>query len=448
MAETSSGPTEEGRDDDTPMSRTADPPKGSGKTQTARRGRRRFVLLRRIGKTLQVAWSIFGIVLVLLILVNAVFERLQTAKLTDYAQLKPDYFLQAIESSDTGWVEDYIPEMTKTVADPAYNRWYPYAYFRSRPFEGEFINVDSNGIRRTWKPPADGNAPKQKPLKVFLYGGSTMWGYGDRDDYTIASALAKLLYEKGISAEVINQGQLEYVSTQEVIALLTDLQQGVRPDVVVFLDGFNDYLATLFCKRSGLALHEKRRHREYRWTTRSPLEFFRLGLMATALAKTRTELSIDSLDVPVASEQYFFSAYEDKKPEELAVECAEIYAANVRIVEALAQSFDFKALFYFQPALALKGDGYLSERERKVANDSPLEIELARLFRLVYEQYDKVAKENGHVHDLGRTFDTEAWKGRTAFYDTCHLVEDANHAVAQRMLPDILAIAPSGTKPQ
>ena len=94
--------------------------------------------------------------------------------------------------------------------------------------------MNQNGLRATWNPPPRDGADAPPPVRVFTFGGSTMWGWGARDDYTIASYLSKLLYEKGYRAEVTNYGQIAYVSTQETIALLRCVQRGDVPDIVLF----------------------------------------------------------------------------------------------------------------------------------------------------------------------------------------------------------------------
>ena len=73
-----------------------------------------------------------------------------------------------------------------------------------------------------------------------MLGGSSLWGFGARDDQTIPSLLARKLLERGISVEVKSLSELGYVSTQEVIGLFRELQEGYRPDVVIFYDGVND----------------------------------------------------------------------------------------------------------------------------------------------------------------------------------------------------------------
>ncbi len=91
-----------------------------------------------------------------------------------------------------------------------------------------------------------------------------MWGYGVRDDSTVASLLSKRLAEKtGYNAEVFNYGQIGYVSTQEVLLLYELLGQGLRPDVVVFYDGINDSFTAYQSGIAGLAQNESFRVREF-----------------------------------------------------------------------------------------------------------------------------------------------------------------------------------------
>jgi len=71
-------------------------------------------------------------------------------------------------------------------------------------------------------------------VRIFTFGASTMWGYGARDDHTIASYLSKRLHEQGYRAQVTNRGQPGYVNTQVVVALLRGLHCGERPDIALW----------------------------------------------------------------------------------------------------------------------------------------------------------------------------------------------------------------------
>ena len=53
-----------------------------------------------------------------------------------------------------------------------------------------------------------------------MLGGSSLWGFGARDDQTIPSLLARKLHERGLKVEIKNLSELGYVSTQELIGLI------------------------------------------------------------------------------------------------------------------------------------------------------------------------------------------------------------------------------------
>ena len=93
--------------------------------------------------------------------------------------------------------------------------WMPFVYARRRPFSGKHINIDENGRRRTWSPEA---VPPDSP-EIWVFGGSTVWGTGARDDYTIPSCIARNLAEAGRPSRVVNLGESGWVSTQEIILL-------------------------------------------------------------------------------------------------------------------------------------------------------------------------------------------------------------------------------------
>jgi GDSL-like Lipase/Acylhydrolase family len=116
----------------------------------------------------------------------------------------------------------------------------PFTQFRERPFSGRFVTVHPAGFRDSkngapW-PPARNN------LNVLVFGGSTTFGYGVADDETIPAHLQRLLDAARLPRRpvVYNFGAGFYFSTQERILFEKLLLDGVRSDVVVFIDGLND----------------------------------------------------------------------------------------------------------------------------------------------------------------------------------------------------------------
>jgi hypothetical protein len=112
----------------------------------------------------------------------------------------------------------------------------PFTQFKERPCTGRFVNVTADGYRRS----ADQGPwpPDPQAVNVFVFGGSTTFGYGIADDQSIPSRLREFLGD----VRVYNFGRGFYFSTQERVLFEQLLLQGTVPDVVVFVDGLNDFL--------------------------------------------------------------------------------------------------------------------------------------------------------------------------------------------------------------
>ncbi|MBF0625487.1 MAG: SGNH/GDSL hydrolase family protein [Magnetococcales bacterium] len=134
------------------------------------------------------------------------------------------------------------PEEIRAILTESFNRpfvYQPFTQFTERPFAGRHVTVDPAGFRRIpdqgpWPPAATG-------VNIFLFGGSTTFGYGVPDDDTIAAHLQRQLREGGLLAAVYNFGRGHYYSTQERILFQQLLVQGFQPTVALFIDGLNDF---------------------------------------------------------------------------------------------------------------------------------------------------------------------------------------------------------------
>lgn len=115
-------------------------------------------------------------------------------------------------------------------------------------FSSEYLNY-ADGRRATWKPPS---GPCRAELTVWMFGGSTLFGFGARDDHTIASELAAAAWEDGVRLHVENwavPGDVAWQENRRLQRALTTTTS--RPDLVVFLDGFNDLRAQFYASLVG-----------------------------------------------------------------------------------------------------------------------------------------------------------------------------------------------------
>lgn len=112
------------------------------------------------------------------------------------------------------------------------------------PNLGWYPPTEMFGRRRQELPPKTPNE-----VRVFLLGGSTVWGEGaEREDQTIAKRLEVYLNSAegkrrlGGTAHVYNEGVRGYYSKQELILLITKVIPFQQPDLVIILDGVNDFI--------------------------------------------------------------------------------------------------------------------------------------------------------------------------------------------------------------
>ena len=119
----------------------------------------------------------------------------------------------------------------------------PWTTFSERPFKGNQLNVEeeySYPTRRTVRGTDAGSSKRE--LLVWMFGGSTMFGWGVSDRHTIPTNLQSLLQNAlpDRSVHVVNHGHTYYTSSMEVSLFLALLRKEKIPDIVIFLDGLND----------------------------------------------------------------------------------------------------------------------------------------------------------------------------------------------------------------
>ena len=206
----------------------------------------------------------------------------------------------------------------------------PFLVSRERKFRGRFVNVDPQGFRLVrdqvpWPPDAS-------RLDVFVFGGSTAFGYGVADHETIASALQSALRGRVPSAACYNFGSAGYYSTQERILFEGLLLEGGVPDIAVFVDGINEF-----------AFNQP-------WLTPSLRAF-----MATPVKKSVATL-IQNLPVTRLIEKWkarrdlakpeHVGHYNDRRYLDTNIER---YLANRRLIQEVAAARGIKVLFVWQP---------------------------------------------------------------------------------------------------
>jgi len=388
--------------------------------------------LRAVGAGIRRGWLLLGITLILIVVCEAGLRLALTAgdRLMDRqppVERGTDGAALVEVHHGVEWKREYSKAFDDEVRRYV---WQPYVYWRHALHQGRYFKVDRDGLRATWSPPPRDGGAGPPPVRVFTFGGSTLWGWGGRDDHTIPSYLSKLLHEQGYRAEVTNYGQLDYVSTQEVIALLRCIQRGEVPDIVLFYDSLNDVFASYKNGEAGVSITEGLRRTEFNlnrrpkqlmrvWKQEVLARYFRGFHRLTAGLQRR----IRPRTAPLPHD------------DALVRQTVRLYEVNLTLVESMGRSYGFDPLFYWQPVAFSRP--YRSPHERYGAERFSFS---EQMLEAVYQRIRRSEALNSrpHFHDISALFDDS---GEAYYLDGMqHLSEAGNQRVAAAMVDDVIRL--------
>jgi len=296
-----------------------------------------------------------------------------------------------------------------------------YVEFRETEMTSATVNVSGDGTRRV----SETCRGPDQPRVILLFGGSTMFGYGVPDQFTIPAYLAKEFNRSGDCVRLINYGSGWWQSSQSVTQLLKVLRSGVRPSAVVFYDGINEVdVVTFGGSPGGLAPGAEIALANAFQDDMGWRKFIRDSIAVRAISRwvfgERIKSAVD------------LRLLEKAKIPETARSISQVYVQNVRIVEALAKEYGFVAHFFLQPHPLIAGK-VNTEMEDAVIKRRLNELEgEADLIRAVYEEWrnDPYLKRLDRFRDISRLFEGMT---QELYADTEHLLPEGNRLVAERM---------------
>jgi hypothetical protein len=226
----------------------------------------------------------------------------------------------------------------------------PFTQFKERPYRGFYVNVDNKGFRITKN---QGSWPPQsKSLNIFLFGGSTTFGYGVQDDQTIASHLQEYLTTRlDRDVKVYNFGRGDYYSTQERILYEKLLASGFVPDMAIFIDGLNDFYYNSneprFTRRLSEVVNNGKTSIGYKVfvttkTLNRAVRGVRIRLSKWFREERQSEKLSEKADADVNRRKF-------GDPEVIHL-VIKRYLMNKRMIEAVSMPFGVKPIFVWQPA--------------------------------------------------------------------------------------------------
>jgi hypothetical protein len=244
-----------------------------------------------------------------------------------------------------GWerLEDAYPGLSRPELNELLNETWsrsmifePFVQFRERPFDGTYIHVDGIGLRRVrnqcpW-PPSAAN------LNVFVFGGSTAFGFGVADFETIPSLLQEQLRTRfGERVAVYNFSTGGYYSSQEDVRFERLLAKGFVPQVAVFVDGLNEFT------------HEKD---EPGWSE-DLAEVMKDGSFVKSISMRAKQTALGdllhSLRRKMVGEAPVIPARRQPAESRIMESICERYLRNQRLIQAAGDEFKVKCEFIWQP---------------------------------------------------------------------------------------------------
>ena len=315
----------------------------------------------------------------------------------------------------------------------------PYTVWKRRAYRGEYTTIDISGSRRTV-----GNSSSDDALQVWMFGGSAVWGVGAPDHETIPSRLAALLNDTlAIEANVRNLGRRGYVSTQEIVYLMRELQAGRRPDVVFFYNGVNDAAAvSLWPEFPGA--HVSFDTVRDRFESNGEDDDISWFARSTGLYKA-SRVVLDRVEADPL-ERDGIIVYADRDTDStpnyrwLAERGLDLWLFNARVIDSLAREYGFVPLMAFQPGLWSTGKPLDPSEESLIAS----EMEYAGLKTIMTVRAEMAAVLDERLSDpqapdwIVNLNDLFVETPDPLYIDYVHVTGHGNEIAARRIATELL----------
>src|SRR5215831_4053432 len=209
-----------------------------GVTSAATDSPTRSRILSSPSRSFERYFALLGYAIVCLVLVAALLELVSWTILSLLPPVKQPHKESPVYEG-VGWAKDFWRENASR--ERVHRVYVAFRVWSVTNWHGKYINNDA-GPRGVWRRTLNpSNCDPRDALSVWIFGGSTMYGYGVPDWATIPSYLSRELNAGAQNCVVVSNFGVEgYVIDQELILLEEQLKAGAHPDIVVFYDGIND----------------------------------------------------------------------------------------------------------------------------------------------------------------------------------------------------------------
>ena len=373
-----------------------------------------------MAQKLQVALAVFGLG-VLAILAVELFARTAAVLYEQFVE-RHEWFERRAQSPAYS-PSDQAEILYREIRESITQEYRPYVGWSSRPFKGTLVNINEDGDRATRY-----NSARDDSLKMWVFGGSTVWGFGAPDNETIPSYLAALLNaEWGVDTTVRNLGESAFVSTQEVSRLILELQRGRRPDVVVIYDGVNDAYAGTYSPGVPGAIQNQ----DQIGSRVEGLEIWGAWIRSLGIYRA-ADFVLEKVGIESNVAHSEANSVADLELQRRAIETANIWLENYQVVAALGETYGFDVIMALQPNLFISGkplQPYESDILQEIERNALVFAQGTRLAystiqeRLESEDYDRIYDFTGAFNDIPSSL----------YVDEVHVTGTGNRRLAEML---------------
>ena len=284
--------------------------------------------------------------------------------------------------------------------------WRNYDKFAYVPFightetkrVGKFVNFDEANGRKVIR-------PQNCNHNVYLYGGSTMFGYNVIDKETIAQHLQNIL---GNNYCIFNHGRAYFYSKQENNLFAQHIENNHKIDFAIFLDGINE--------RCGGYEYDKHINRSFSILVERPYKMWK---------KTSMDLLYS-----LPAIQFYNSVFgkprwiNDKDNNILQIESCKnkipintLFQKRVNLRHGLCSGENITCFSFLQPFAGVHG----VQSDKLLLNEDKIKL---------VKKYKKLKETKKHVIDIGDAL----MKDTTLSYiDGVHYTPRSNRKIAEKI---------------
>jgi hypothetical protein len=292
------------------------------------------------------------------------------------------------------------------------SRYISHIGWRREPFKGKTITLEGPYAQRATVGAAESGKPS-----VYFFGGSTMWGTGVDDANTIPSLVAQI---GAFRAQ--NYGESGWTAHQSLALLILLLQEGHRPNVVVFYDGVNDVAHK--CRQEITPTSHAREHQiRAAVSTTKAQHLYGLEHMLKPLMGLASEIQ---RALP-RSEAKLYDCHENRQE---AQKIADNLLQDWDVARRLIESYGGKFIGILQPV------AYYSNT--RLDHLRSLGDARKRQYEAVYPLIKERMAGRPDLYDFTAVLD----RPEPVYIDFCHLSPNGNRYVAQKMVEVLKAARP------